>query len=237
MNLKRTLYTVGIILLLISAIPLFYIFREVIIGYKLDNQYSIEHVDEKQGFPGVIDKQKIKVNGRDIEISEEATGKKASLTFWDKESGVEAGDIVKIHLKVDGQEVSKADEIWLSNRDLGSRYYSWLDILRVNDKVAIVQRLTDDDTHKEDSKWKIIWIEENGKITEEQVSYPSRGNNPLAVKLINYSGTAQTPMGYYSEVLSGYPTIFFPLLYPIGTGLLGIILCIGAFLQRKRLKV
>lgn len=31
-------------------------------------------------------------------------------------------------------------------------------------------------------------------------------------------------MGYHSDILHGYPSLFFPLLYPYFTGLLGVIL-------------
>lgn len=140
---------------------------------------------------------------------------------------------MKLHLFVNGKEITQASEIWLSNRNRGSRYFSWLDILTVNEKVAIVQRLTDDHEPMNNRRWKIIWIDEKANITEDKISYQKREENPLAVRLINVSGTSLMSMGYYSDILKGYPSIFFPLIYPIVTGLVGILLCIIALVKRK----
>ncbi|WP_139339557.1 hypothetical protein [Bacillus dakarensis] len=231
---RRTALFIGLILFLVSAIPLFIMGRELFTGWQIDRQYSINHVYSEQGFPSIIDTQEIEVNGVHIEIIEEPTGKKASLTPWDEDEGVEAGDIVKIYLLIDGREVTSPDEIWLSNRNRGSRYYSWLDILTVNEQIAIVQRLTDDDAKMDERQWKIIWIDEKGDAFEEVISYQTRSENPLAVRLIGFSGTALMAMGYYSDLLMGYPSVFFPILYPILTGVVGILLCIMFFIQYKR---
>ncbi len=209
--------------------------REVVTEAKINILYTVEHVYEEQGFPSIIDVQKTEVNGKQIELVEEPTGKKASLTAWDKEEGVEAGEVVKLHILVDGEEVTTADEIWLSNRQRGSRYFSWLDIVTVNDDIAIIQRLTDDD-HMGDRKWKIIWLYENGKFEEEVITYEARGENPLAVKLIDVSGTSLMSMGYYSDLLKGYPSIPYPFLYPFGTGFVGLMLCVFYIKRRNQIK-
>ncbi|MFJ7737657.1 hypothetical protein ACIQ2D_15185 [Lysinibacillus sp. NPDC097287] len=232
--MRKNVCIFGLILFMISVIPLLLMVREVVTSWTIDLRYTIEQAYTEQGFPTTINVQEIDINGRLIEIVEEPTGKKASLTSWDSDEGVEAGDIVKIHLLVDGQDVTQADEIWLSNREKGGSYFSWLDILTVNDKIAIVQRLTDDDAAMDDRRWKIIWIDEKGKITEDEISYQERGDNPLAVQLIKVSGTSLVAMGYYSDILMGYPSIFFPVLYPVGTGLVGIALCSMAFRRRKK---
>ncbi|MFP3729098.1 hypothetical protein U8V72_28340 [Priestia filamentosa] len=227
------LFIVGLILIVTSAIPVFYMGREWLIHQQISNKYAIEHVYEEQGFPDIIKVQEIKVNGKQIELIEEPTGKKASLTAGNVQEEVGTGDIVKLHILVDGQEVSKADEIRLSSPNQGSRYFSWLDILTVNDRIAIVQRLTDDNADMEKREWKIIWIDKTGSVKEEHVSYATRSDNPLAVRLIDFSGTSLMQMGYYSDISTVFPTIFFPLLYPFITGVLGILLCIIGFVRQK----
>lgn len=232
-RMRKNLFMISLILFVISALPLFQMVRERVTTWKLDNRYTIEQA-YAQGFLTHNDVSEIVVNGHLIEIVEEKTGEKETLTYWDENEGVKPGDIVKLHLSIDNKEVTTTDEIWLSNRDRGGRYYSWLDILTVNDDIAIVQRLTDDNGAMEDRRWKIIWIDEKGKLTEDQVSYYDRSENPLAVRLINISSTSLMGMGYYSDILFTYPTIFFPLMFPWGTGLFSILFFIIAFLQRKK---
>lgn len=210
--MRKNLFMISLILFVISALPLFQMVRERVTTWKLDNRYTIEQA-YAQGFLTHNDVSEIVVNGHLIEIVEEKTGEKGTLTYWDENEGVKPGDIVKLHLSIDNKEVTTTDEIWLSNRDRGGRYYSWLDILTVNDDIAIVQRLTDDNGAMEDRRWKIIWIDEKGKLTEDQISYYDRSENPLAVRLINISSTSLMGMGYYSDILFTYPTIFFPLCF------------------------
>src|SRR5690625_187786 len=232
--MRRILLFIGTFLLLFSAIFLFQIMRELVVDWKINNKFQVKHAYVEEGFPSHIDVHNIEINGHDIEIVEEETGRKGRLTFWDKEEGVKAGDIVKLHLLVNDEKVTTADEIWLSNRNRGSRYFSWLDILTVDNQVAIVQRLTDDMEDMEEREWKIVWIDEKGKINEEKITYEKRKQNPLAVRLINESGTSLSSMGYYSDIVEGYPSTFFPLIYPIGTGIFGVFLCLYAFLIKRR---
>ncbi|NPC91373.1 hypothetical protein HOO54_03725 [Bacillus sp. WMMC1349] len=83
------------------------------------------------------------------------------------------------------------------------------------------------------SKWKILWIDEKGDILEEKISYQKRLKYPLAVRLIEVSETSLMPIGYHSDILTGYPSILFPLTYPIATGTVGFVLWISAIIYRK----
>src|SRR5699024_8465219 len=114
--------------------PLFQIVRELKVDADISSRYVIEHahVDES-GFRQIINKNKITIDDVEIEIVEEFTGKKAPLTNFDKDENVPPGDIVNIHLLVNGELASEPSEIWLSNRNRGSKYFSWLDIVTVKD--------------------------------------------------------------------------------------------------------
>ena len=124
-----------------------------------------------------MDVDELIIGKHKITIKEEETGIKGSRTPWDRDEGVPPGDVVKVHLYVNDKEISAPDEIWLSNRERGSRYFSWLDIVTVHDRksdenlIKIVQRLTDDDEMDEQREWKIITIYSDGKISEEKENY------------------------------------------------------------------
>ncbi|MGM8363925.1 hypothetical protein ACLIBG_00455 [Virgibacillus sp. W0181] len=230
MKKQITLLIISFIFLATSLIPMFHMIREFWIGKIIESRYEIHHAYEEQGFEDIIDVQEITVNGENIKIREEKTGRKASLTLWDKDANVPPGDIVKIHWLLNNKQISKPDEIWLSNRNRGSRYFSWLDVLTVkdrltgNEQIKIVQRLTDDDELMDNRKWKIITISSDNTVKEEEVSYMERSENKLAVKLINLSGTSLMAMGYYSDITKGYPSVIFPIVYPVLTSLVGFVL-------------
>lgn len=218
---------------MVSIIPLFNIIREYWVEHKINERYEIQHAyQSKQGFEDIVDVPELTINDMSIKIIEEKTSKKAPLTSWDQDENVPPGDIVKIHLLLNDGEISKPDKIWLSNRHRGSRYFSWLDIVVVTDRLTgekqinIVQRLTDDNHPMEGREWKIITIYQDSDVSEEALKYSERSDNKLGVKLINFSGTSLMSMGYYSDITKGYPSFLFPLLYPILTGMVGIVLLI-----------
>lgn len=236
--MKKNWLTIGMILLLLSCWPLFLMGREMFTDKIIQLRYEIEHADASQGFPTTLDSQHVSYQGLDIALVEMPTGKLAPLTTHDIYENVEPGEIVQLQWLVNGQPVSTADEIWLSNRDKGARYYSWLDVLQVKDKrsktekLALVQRLTDDNTLMNNRAWKIIWVDLDGTVTEEQLTYADRSSNPLGVRIISHAGTALMGMGYYSDLMHVYPSLFYPILYPGMTALFGLFfLLLGTFLH------
>ncbi len=82
----------------------------------------------------------------------------------------------------------------------------------------------------DERKWKIISIAEDGTFEEEQFLFSERDENNLGVKLINFSGTSMVSMGYYSDITQGYPSLLFPLIYPLFSGVVGICLFFLSFI-------
>lgn len=167
-KLKKIYILFGISLFLIAASfwPMFQSFREFWAGYKINTQYDIQHAYERpDGWKDIVDSPHLTVNGLQIGIAEKPTGQLAPLTEWDRDENVPPGEITEIHFLLNGKQISSADEIWLSNRSRGSRYFSWLDILTVKNRstgessIKIVQRLTDDLIPLDSRQWKIITID------------------------------------------------------------------------------
>lgn len=243
MKRNVTLLIISILFIAISFFPLFQIIREIKVDTDISSRYAIDHADiDDSGFRQVIDKNKITIEDVEIEIVEEFTGEKAPITTFDQDENVPPGDIVNIHLLVNGELVSEPSEIWFSNRNRGSKYFSWIDIVTVKDFksgesfVTIIQRLTDDHEMDSDRKWKIISIDSEGAVTEEKVSYVTRSENPLGVKLINFSNTSLISLGYHSDIMQGYPSLVFPIIYPFVTGFLGAIGMIFSIRKIRRKK-
>ena len=228
----------GIVLILLSSWPNFLMLRETYMNEKILARYETDHVDTSQGYSASLNTQHVSFKGIDIDLVEIPTGKIAPLTVHDEHENVKPGEIVQLQWYVNGQPVSTADEIWLSNRNKGARYYSWLDVLQVKDrrtkteKLVLVQRLTDDDAPMDSRAWKMIWVELDGSITEEQFTYADRSSNPLGVHIVSLAGTDLMGMGYYSDLMHVYPSLFYPILYPGIIVLLGLLfLLLGAFLH------
>ncbi|MGG2094953.1 hypothetical protein AB1283_20665 [Bacillus sp. S13(2024)] len=244
MKKARYYFIFSLILLALSCIPMFHMLRELWIETKMENTYEIhEAYIGKDGFENSLDVQELNVNGINLRIEEEKTNKLAPLTSFDAEENVPPGEIVKIHLFINNKEVSTPDEIWLSNRPRGGRYFSWLDVLNVKNKITgeqqvyFVQRLTGDEDPIEEQKWKIIGINQNGTYFEERFTYVERSNHALGVELINFSYTGLMSMGHHSNITKAYPSIFFPIIYPILTCLLGVILLIIAIILTVKKKI
>ncbi len=224
----------SLFLIAISFKPMSMMIRETWIGLEMTNRYQIDHAYVSDGFPDILDMKEIEVNGMKIEIIETDTGQDAPQSYWDKLEQVPGGDIVTVQLKLDGVSIAEPTEMWLSNRSRGSRYFSWLDVLTVRDRktgedfVAIVQRLTDDDGLMEERAWRIVAIKSDGTWNETNLTYHERSDNPLGVRLVAVSGTSLMAMGYYSDILNVYPSLFFPLLYPWATSAIGFILIVIA---------
>lgn len=230
----------SLICIVVSFEPMFLMIREQWIGTQIMNRYEITHAYEKDGLPRILDAQEIEVNDMYVEILEKDTGKDAPQTQLDKDENVPGGDIVTVQIRLNGEYITEPTNIWLSSRNRGSRYFSWLDVLSVRDKksgenyIAIVQRLTDDKSRMDDREWRIINIKDDGTWSEVVLTYQKRSENPLGVRLVMVSGTSTMAMGYQTDILHGYPSLFFPLLYPWVTTAIGVILLvIGAVMVVK----
>ncbi|NBI27498.1 hypothetical protein [Chengkuizengella marina] len=233
----RYVFLIGLLLITISINPIFLMLREMYIDNDINRTYVIKHADNVQGFPTIIQTNELIINNHHIKLIEENTGRLAPLTPWDIDEHVEAGEIIKLQIELNGKLITDSSEIWLSNRNRGSRYFSWIDILTVKNlksneiKTAIVQRLTDNNEKMEDRQWRIIHVNEKGEWREEVFGYQDRSEYKLGVKLVNFSNTALMSMGYYSDILKGWPTIFFPIIYPWISSAVGILLIFMSMLM------
>jgi hypothetical protein len=195
--------------------------REIWVEYRMNDRYEIRHAQGDE----VLSIKEIIVHDMLIQLQETPTNQKAPLTWRDREEQLPQGDIVKIQWYVNGSPISQPDEIWTSMDERNNIFFGWFDVLIVKDKrdnhefVYIVQRLTEREYELPDKhqKWKLISIDQNLNIKEGQFSYQERQNHPLWVKLTNFSHTARTVMGYYSDTpyAYGFGGIIVPGIFPL----------------------
>ena len=54
--------------------------------------------------------------------------------------------------------------------------------------------------------WYLYYIDKDGTVTKEHVTYENRSSNYLAFKLIMKSDTSGSSIGYYSDILNRHPS-------------------------------
>jgi len=189
--------------------------------------------------------------GNKIEIEEEPQDGKTFLNPWDNKIG-----IVDIFIKVNGNVIEKLNSHPVRIEEEGlNRYFGEIAYLKVKDlknkntKLFTVVKKTVELTKEksngdivgwvpdEQLKYKSFAIDENGSIEEEAFVFTER--DALQTELLNAGTLGPYRVGYYTDLWEAYPTIFFPLLYPLVTLMTGFIFSIVFFpykkLKKKRL--
>jgi hypothetical protein len=235
---------IGIVLITISVYPLFLMIRESVLETSISSRYEFKQLINirnevqvgKPVQPSHYLAAPIKWEGNVIEVVTKDRGVEAPKTLFDKEPK----HIMTITIIVNGQEAFSSTEAWLPpSITKDSNYLSWLNIVNIHDKkndmnqLAIVQRLTGNWTqgenlekHKQAQKWRVIYVGKDKEVSEENVSYLKRGEHLLGVKLIQLSSQSNSFIGHKSDISFLLPNILFPLVYPTGTCLAGVILLV-----------
>lgn len=112
-----------------------------------------------------------------------------------------------------------------------NRYHGYFGVLITEDqedeKLILIQRVSGIDfVQEKDLAWRTLTIEEDGHVQEDYFTYDERAKIPKRVDYINTTMTSPFALGYKSEILQGWPSVFFPLLYPIVSGVIGFVLII-----------
>ncbi|MCS7464398.1 hypothetical protein N0M98_30315 [Paenibacillus doosanensis] len=235
----------GIILIIVSVRPLFLIIQEMVLDHYINSRYELEEVIDIRNMRNQIATQTsydlaspIKWRGNSIEVLTRDTGVDAPKSAYDKQTK----HIMRVTIKVNGTEASFPTEAWLpQNIQKDSDYLSWLNILIIKDhksdteQMAIVQNLVDNQKVRNVSsqKWRILYVNEDKSVSEEVFTYSERGDHLLGVKLILTSSESVSWIGYKSDIAYTLPSIFFPLFYPTGSFILGLVFVIIGFVRYK----
>jgi hypothetical protein len=147
-----------------------------------------------------------------------------------------------VAIVVDGRPVSIARNVtvrpfWLES----GRYNHDLALVRFEDAfqktsaLAVVQNLGVDPSRPrlpnggydfDFLRFRMIRLDQDGQLHEEIFFRKDRGHPPLRAEVARFA--SPSPMGYYSDLMQVWPSIFYPLVYPWGTTALGLlVLAIG----------
>lgn len=226
--MKRALFIIGVLLVVISSFPIFLMIRENTVWNNIDGKYLVQDADMYQAYTAPVT-----LLGQSIQFVETPTGKLAEKTVFDEMDGVEPGEYIFLQLMVNGKPVASQMEIALSNRDYNPRYFNWVEIHTVKniatgeERIAIVQKLSSNDALMENREWRVIWIDTAGDIEEVSIPYTERSQHLDETYLIQRGSTTLMSIGFYSDINHYYPSLFFPILYPAVSVILGVIFIVA----------
>lgn len=86
--------------------------------------------------------------------------------------------------------------------------------------------------HLRGLRFRVIGWEPGGRVvTERNLAYTDWDGDPYGTLVANLLGG---PIGIRNQSLSYWPTLLFPVAYPLGLGLLGALLLVGGLIARYR---
>jgi hypothetical protein len=229
MRRVTALFWIGGLLVAISVYPLFLMAREVSTGYYVGFRYRVTPT---------YDSQTAAIGAHRISLADEYG------TSPDPSARIRG----TVRILIDGRDYSEANgvEIRPYFHD-ENRYHGYLGIVSVtdhfnNDSYAVgIQNLgVDPDrskSHADDFdfqylRFRSVMLNSDGAVREEIFFYKDRGTPPIRAALARY--VSPTPMGFHSDLMMGWPTLLYPLLFPFGSGLAGIICFLVAIKLRRR---
>lgn len=221
------LFIVGILLLAISGYPLYLMAREL-----LTSQAAYDRYEVKQFSGNDYDYRTAEFRGHHVALSDSLEIKSTSTDEYLK---------APITVTIDGKDYSIPNPIEVHVYHGSKSYSGEAALLNLKDRqtneesLAFIQRV-DGQNYPDDSRYRILFVHEDGMITEEWFTYGERASPMYRTVLAKFAHPE--PLGFHSQVMDVWPSVFYPILYPWLTGLIGLILSIiGGWLtirNRKR---
>lgn len=102
------------------------------------------------------------------------------------------------------------------------------DVASGNSTLYIAEAIPD--PHDTDS-YRIVSVHSDGRIDEESFAFSDRSYPPYRVLVIQY--VSEKPIGFYSNVMTTWPSLLYPIIYPIVTAVSGLIFIGVSIIRRK----
>lgn len=227
-------FVIGAILFITSLPTSTKMLMELIHNKKMNNQYDIVNVSK--GDPATDSTYKF--NHHVITIKETIKQTKSYKDPWDNQI-----KLADLSLELDGEQLDILKNHPIRAEEEGlNRYYGEVAYLIVREKengksqFVILLKKTRELQRKmpngdivgwapeEKLKYTLYAIDEAGNV--ENRSFNFTEPDALQTELLNAGVVGPYRIGYYTNAWEGYPTIFFPLLFPFLTLIIGLILSI-----------
>jgi hypothetical protein len=218
----RTLLLLGVGLVIISAPPLALMGREMAIKSRVSARYSVERIDssEPEMVGGAL---RSVIGGHPVELIDDQPVK-AREPFTAGDSRAEG----LVRVLVDGRVHSSPVKatIRLESRD-ASRYLWSAHLMRLVDRQGTDRLVVAENLGL--GRYRTISVFPDGRVVEGQFDYASRCTPPVRAVLIR--AVVPHPSGFCSDVMQVWPTLWYPVLYPWVSGILGGLFSIVGLLR------
>ena len=156
----------------------------------------------------------------------------------------EARSRAPVRILIDGRDYSSsAQAIVRPYFHDENRYHGFLNLMRVVDrnsgmtKIVVAQALGAPmgvtppyPPEGERLRYRVLLVSPDGTVEEELFTYAQRGSPPIRARLIAH--VVPHPFGYHSDLMQAWPTLWYPLLYPWLSGLIGAAMVILTIARR-----
>jgi hypothetical protein len=220
----------GVVLFGASAPVLFLMAKESRTASQAFERYAIEQIHRNETV----------FHGHAVVLSDDISSETSTqkvIVFgqvWDAE--VDGS----VHVVIDGRDYSSSAMARIRPAyQSANRYHGFLTLMTLRDKSTDEERLAvcqyiPGSGFPDDVQFRILFVEPNGEVSEESFRYAER-TFPLYRTMLARSVFPST-MGFTSNVYCSYPSLFYPILYPWGTGTIGfaLLLAVAASVRIKR---
>lgn len=209
---------IGVGLLALSAPSLILWGREMWIGSAVSARYSVMPIvgADKESAGGAL---RGEIDGHTVELLDDQPVK-SHEPF--KVDDARAEGVVRI--VVDGQVRSKpvAATIRLHSRD-ANRHFGYVNLQRLLDREGPERLIVAENLGLDG--YRVVSVFPDGRVVEDQFRYDERCSPP--VRALSIRAVVPHPSGYCSDAMQVWPTIFYPILYPIVSAGVGLLLLAG----------
>ena len=220
----KVLLGIGILLLAVSARPLLLMGREVAIQADMQDRYAVERIPS--GYPGMADDGlQAEAGGHSIRLDDDQPPTN------DREARVTG--IVRI--LIDGRDYSNPASVTIRPfyRD-ANRYWGYVHLIKLIDRHDRATRLVVAQSLGA-LRYRVLAVDADGRVTDDRFEYSERCSVPVRAVLIR--NVTPHPVGYCSDLMQVWPSLFYPLLFPWASGVVGVgctVVASAAIYRRRR---
>lgn len=151
----------------------------------------------------------------------------------------------RVKITINGKDYTSPWLVEIRPNDHDANRY-WMQVMLVKfddreahtERLVVLQSFPDFDLHEYNAlhpdtlTCRALFIDGQGRVMEEVFPFSER-NSPL-YRTVLAGEVSPMQLGFYSEALDEWPSVFYPLLYPLVSGVMGLLLTIVSLVKYRR---